>query len=177
MPNLHRIRLSTERLPVLAAIGVCLFFNASISSVTGAEPAPGTYRAIDGKVDRGTFDGWLTYHTACHVCHGPDATGSDIAPDLRQSIKSMTPVEFTSKVLTRYRIFVTPTESMSSEQRRQSVIDEVIRQQRGARGTVSMPAWQSNPEIKPHVLDLYAYLKARSDNALGPGRPSVIDSK
>ena len=146
---------------------------AGTPSAAEGGPPPGTYQVIDGKVDMGTYEGWLTYHTACHICHGPDAMGSDIAPNLRQSLKSMTQSEFTNKVLTRYRIFIAPTESMSSEARRQSVLDEVIRQERGERGTVAMPAWQSNPEIKPHVLDLYAYLKARSDGAIGAGRPKV----
>lgn len=70
-----------------------------------------------------------------------------------------------------------PTESLSTEERRQAVLDEVIRQQRGAHGTVAMPAWQSNPEIKPHILDLYAYLKARSDGVLGAGQPKVLGAK
>jgi hypothetical protein len=137
-------------------------------------PPPGTYRVIDGKVDLGTYAGWLTFHTACHICHGQDAMGSDIAPNLRETMKSMTQSEFTNKVMTRYRIFVAPTESLSSESMRQSVLDEVIRQQRGERGTVAMPAWQTNSAIKPHILDLYAYLKARSDGAIGPGRPKTL---
>ncbi len=160
-----------KRLMIMLAIAGAPF--ATTTSAAEGGPPPGTYEVVDGKVDVGTYEGWLTYHTACHICHGPDAVGSDIAPNLRQSLKSMAPSEFTNKVLTRYRIFIAPTESMSSEAVRQSVLDEVIRQRRGDRGTVAMPAWQSNPGIKPHVLDLYAYLKARSDEAIGPGRPKV----
>jgi hypothetical protein len=29
--------------------------------------------------------------------------------------------------------------------------------------------------MKPHILDLYAYLKARSDGAIGTGRPKTIE--
>ncbi|MFN0317159.1 MAG: hypothetical protein ACKVQA_19235 [Burkholderiales bacterium] len=156
---------------IIAAIAGAFF--AGISCAAEREPPPGTYQVVDGRVDQGTYEGWLTYHTACHICHGPDAIGSDIAPNLRYSLKAMTQSEFANKVLTRYRIFIGPTDSMSSEAWRQSVLDEVIRQRRGQRGTVAMPAWQSNPGIKPHVLDLFAYLKARSDEAIGPGRPQV----
>ncbi len=34
-----------------------------------------------------------------------------------------------------------------------------------------MPVWMDDPGMKPHILDLYAYLKARSDGAIGPGKP------
>jgi hypothetical protein len=158
--------------PVIA-LAIAVATLAGIPVAMGEGPPPGTYQVVDGRVDMGTYDGWLTYHTACHICHGPDAMGSDIAPNLRQSLKSMTQQEFANKVLTRYRVFIGPTDSTSSEAWRQSVLDEVIRQRRGQRGTVAMPAWQSNPGVKPHVLDLFAYLKARSDEAIGPGRPKV----
>jgi hypothetical protein len=38
-----------------------------------------------------------------------------------------------------------------------------------------MPAWESNEGVEPHVLDIYAYLRARADGALGPGKPKVLD--
>jgi len=28
--------------------------------------------------------------------------------------------------------------------------------------------------VPPHVLDLYAYLSARADGGLGPGKPGLI---
>jgi hypothetical protein len=39
-----------------------------------------------------------------------------------------------------------------------------------------MPAWQDNPNIDPYLDDLWAYLKARADGALGPGRPVKQES-
>ncbi|MEO8005960.1 MAG: hypothetical protein ABI771_13685 [Betaproteobacteria bacterium] len=56
-----------------------------------------------------------------------------------------------------------------------SVIDEVLQQRRGPGGQLEMPLWPTDPGLKPHVLDLYAYLKARSDGAIGPGRPKTMD--
>jgi hypothetical protein len=34
-----------------------------------------------------------------------------------------------------------------------------------------MPAWKDNPTVTPYVGNLWAYLKARGDGALLPGRP------
>ena len=137
--------------------------------------APGTYRIVNGKGDFGTYAGWFTYHLACHMCHGQDASGTDVAPDLRQSLKTMTQVEFASKVLARYRILGTPPDALADEALRESVVDEVSNQRRGERGRVEMPVWLADPGMKPHILDLYAYLKARSDGAIGPGRPATMD--
>ena len=137
-----------------------------------ADPAPGTYQVVDGKVDGGTYAGWFTYHLSCHMCHGQDVSGTDVAPDLKQSLKSMTKAEFTNKVLARYRIFVSP--SLSDEAMRDAIIEEVLRQERGERGRVAMPVWLDDPGMKPHILDLYAYLKARSDGAIDPGRPKTM---
>ena len=58
---------------------------------------------------------------------------------------------------------------------RNAIVDEMLRQQRGAEGELIMPGWKEfNPDIRAHILDLYAYLKARADGALKPGRPELI---
>jgi hypothetical protein len=89
----------------------------------------------------------------------------------------MGPDTFTSKVLKRYRItlgmYQATGETESSA--RNAIIDEMVRQQRGQAGEIIMPGWDEfNPGIRAHILDLYAYLKARSDGALQPGRPELI---
>jgi hypothetical protein len=37
-----------------------------------------------------------------------------------------------------------------------------------------MPAWGQNLNIDPYIDDLWAYLKARADGVLGPGRPQKL---
>jgi hypothetical protein len=37
-----------------------------------------------------------------------------------------------------------------------------------------MPAWEDDPNVKPAIVDLYAYLHARADGALGAQRPEVM---
>lgn len=139
------------------------------------EPPPGTYRVVEGKVDKGTFAGWVAFHTACFICHGRDATGTDIAPSLMTGMTNMSRQEFANKVLTRYRYAFGAPEASSAERNaeRERILAEVGKSTRGKGGTIAMPAWQDNPGIEAHLLDLYAYLKARADGALGPGQPSV----
>ena len=160
------------RISLLLIAGTLLLSATGHLGAGDAAPVPGTYRVVDGKVDSGTYAGWFVYHLSCHMCHGQDASGTDVAPDLRQSLKSMTRAEFASKVLARYRIFVSP--SLTDEAMRDAIIEEVLRQERGVQGRLAMPVWLDDPGMKPHILDLYAYLKARSDGAIGPGRPNTI---
>ena len=144
-----------------------------------AEPVPGSYRVVGNQVDRGTYLGWKVFHTSCYGCHGVDAIGTDVAPSLVERVKRLTPREFTVKVLTRYRIVVPSSEAGGDDQSafREAIIEEVLKQERGKKGEILMPPWEANTNVKPHVLDLYAYLSARADGALGPGRPKLLKNK
>jgi hypothetical protein len=143
-------------------------------------PPPGEYRIVQGRVDRGTWLGWRLFHSACHGCHGIDALGSDVAPNLVERVRGMTPRDFTTKVLTSYRL-VPPAAEGTREERareREATTEDILRRERGsARSRVVMPAWASDDQVPTHVLDLYAYLSARADGKLGPGVPRPIDSK
>jgi len=166
-------------------MGLTVLLTVVSSQVSAAEEAiaaateqtrPPYYRIVDGKVDKSTYLGWKVFHSACFECHGVDATGTDLAPDLTDRIKQLTPDEFTTKVITRYRITAPMTEAEADSQTaiREAIIAEVLKYERGERGAVMMPAWDLDPGVKPHVMDLYAYLTARADGALGPGRPELI---
>lgn len=132
------------------------------------------YRVVDGKVDESTFLGWRAYHSACHTCHGVDAIGTEVAPSLVERVKSLSARDFTIKVLTSYRIVVPESEARADDSSalREAFVEEVLRRERGE---VVMPAWEGETRIRPHVLDLYAYLRARADGALGPGKPQRMD--
>jgi hypothetical protein len=144
-----------------------------------AEPQPGSYEAIDGKVDQNTFQGWRVFHSACHVCHGAGATGTDIAPALLPRMESMTPREFAERVLVRYRLLY-PGDSRAAVNptpARQAVREEVMAKKRGPKGRISMPGWEADQEINVHILDLYAYLSARADGVIGPGMPGILPTR
>ena len=133
-----------------------------------AELPPGEYRITKGRVDAGTYNGWRVFHSACFGCHGTGGVGTDLAPSLVERIKTMTPRAFTAKVLTSYRLVPADDDRQAA---RDALLDEVMKRDRRARGQVVMPAWENDPRVPPHVLDLYAYLNARADGELGPGRP------
>ncbi len=106
--------------------------------------APGAGAAEQCSVDKDTYIGWRTFASQCQVCHGGSALGSTFAPNL----------------LDRFHERV-------DHPRFVEVVTNGFRGQVGA-----MPAWKGNPNVIPHVDQLYRYLKARADGALPPGRPA-----
>ena len=112
-----------------------------------AQDADKPYTVKDGVVDWYTFSGFRRYHAECHVCHGPDGLGGSFAPALVESLKTLTYDDFLEVVVNgRERIG-------TSEQSK-------------------MPAFGNNLNVMCFVDDLYAYLKARADGAIGRGRPN-----
>ena len=157
---------------------VVFSLTLSLPVYARGDPVPGDYRLQNGKVDRGTYIGWRIYHTTCYGCHGIDAIGSDVAPNLIERVKMMTPRAFATKVLTSYRIGPKPGATADEDRTAamSALIDRAMRRDRKAHGQLVMPAWENSTSVNPHVLDLYAYLLARGDG-LGPGRPAVIGGK
>ncbi len=163
----------------LCITGLALASTPAWQAPTRQEPMPGDYRVVNGRVDRGTHTGWRLFHTACYGCHGVDATGTDLAPNLVERVKTLSPRAFATKVLTSYRLVQPQGESNADERNAalEALIEDVMRQERSAAGRIPMPAWDDNERVRPHVLDLYAYLSARADGKLGPGRPRLIEPK
>ncbi len=156
---------------VLAAM-LLLALALPLAAQPRKQPVPGDYLLINGKVDRGTYTGWRIFHTTCFGCHGVGGVGTDVAPNLVERVQQMTPRAFATKVLTSYRI-VPPVNGANSEDAaamRESMLEDIMRRQRGVGAGVRMPAWEADMEVDPHVLDLFAYLSARADG-LGPGKP------
>lgn len=79
-------------------------------------------------------------------------------------------------MLTSYRIArLAPGDPPpDSDSERAALLEEVMKRERSARGQPLMPAWDAHASVPPHVLDLYAYLSARADGGLGPGRPGLL---
>jgi mono/diheme cytochrome c family protein len=44
-------------------------------------------------------------------------------------------------------------------------------------GNFVMKGYAGDPNVEPYTLDLYAYLLARADGAIGRGRPTPIDQR
>jgi methanol metabolism-related c-type cytochrome len=104
--------------------------------------------AADGTVDWYTYSGYRRYHSECHVCHGPDGMGSTYAPALTDSLKTMSYGDFMSVVA-------------SGRQNGNSV----------------MPALGDNPNVACYMDDIYIYLRARANDAVGRVRPAKKEDK
>jgi len=110
------------------------------------DPAHPYHRYPDGKWDFRTWRGYNMYHSICHVCHGPNALGSSFAPALKDSLTTLTYEDFVATVMNG-RVNITP-------------------------GTTNvMPSFGENKTVVKYLDSLYAYLKARSDDALGTETP------
>jgi methanol metabolism-related c-type cytochrome len=110
------------------------------------------YTVVDGKVDLGTYNGYRRYHSSCHVCHGPDALGSSYAPALIDSLPQIGYEGYLEAVI--YGV-------QNVNQAQQSV----------------MPAFGEVPDVANYVDDIYSYLKARADGAIGRGRPERLPNQ
>jgi methanol metabolism-related c-type cytochrome len=112
-----------------------------------------TYKvAADGTVDWYTYSGYRRYHSECHVCHGPDGMGSTYAPALKDSLKTMSYGDFLSVVASGRK-------NVSSSQEN------------------VMPAFGDNTNVACYMDDLYVYLRARANDAVGRARPAKREDK
>jgi methanol metabolism-related c-type cytochrome len=135
---------------VLAAFSVVLAIGAACAAGTSAQADDEKpYTVKDGKVDGATYNGWRRYTESCLRCHGPDGAGSSYAPDLVESLKNMSQEQFNDVVVNG-------------------------RKNVNTANTNVMPPFAEVEDVMLYLNDIYAYLKARSDGALGRGRPERL---
>ncbi len=108
-------------------------------------------KPVYGWMDFNTYKGWRSYHSECHVCHGPDGLGSTYAPALADSVGDL-----------------------GWDQYFDVIINGRNESQGAAKGNV-MPAFGDNPNVVNHIEDIYRYLKMRHDGKLrrGPRPPKL----
>jgi methanol metabolism-related c-type cytochrome len=131
--------------------------NAAVKVEDGkyldADGHPTYHVTNDGKkLDWYTYSGYRRYHAECHVCHGPDGMGSTYAPALKDSLKTLSYEEFIG-------ILVGGKQDVSASEQK------------------VMPAFGDNKNVMCYSDDLYTYLKARADGAVGRVRPSEHEDK
>jgi mono/diheme cytochrome c family protein len=102
------------------------------------------YQAVDGKVDKRTYNGYRRYNSICIHCHGPDGIGGSFAPSLIAA-----PLD-----LPTFRQVV-----LAGRENGNSV----------------MKGFAGDGNVEPYIEDIYAYMQARADGALGRGRPARLD--
>lgn len=100
------------------------------------------YTVTNGnELDATSYKGFKLFRNWCARCHGTYGQGM-VGPNLADSLKLISKEEFYETV------------------------------ENGKSGTIgSMPAWKANVKVMEHRDQLYAYLKARSDGAIGVEKP------
>lgn len=106
----------------------------------------------NGTVDWHTYSGYRRFNGGCEVCHGFDGSGSSFGPDLTARLKTLSYTDFKN-------IVVNGKQDVNAAQH------------------LVMPAWGTNKNVMCYLDDIYVYLRARSDGALGRGRPAKHQPK
>ncbi len=153
--------------PTLAAFIAAALASGCALDVQNTQPAqPLARRSVpEGEV----YIGWRVFQQKCATCHGAAATGTATAPDLLPRLREMGSHQFVSLVLRRYDWILAAAESDPQGASRSALVEKVLQ---GREEALVMPAWQGDPVVTAHIVDLYAYLSARADGTQGSGRPS-----
>ncbi len=101
----------------------------------------------DGKVDWYTYIGFVQYSANCLQCHGPDGLGSTYAPSLVNALQNLSYGDFLATV--------------AGGKKNVSAAQDLV-----------MPALGENKNVMCYIDAIYIYLRARSDDAVGRGRPA-----
>lgn len=112
--------------------------------------------------------GWRVFQDKCAACHGAAGGGTANAPDLLARVRDTGERRFVALVLQRYDLSQSAVQAGSGSRPAEAQI-EIAMQRKEA--PLVMPAWQGEPRVNAHIVDLYAYLAARAEGRQGPGRP------
>ena len=111
-----------------------------------------TFNVKDGTVDWYTYSGYVRYHSECHVCHGPNADGSSYAPALKDSLKTLSYSNFLGTV--------------AGGKKDVNASQDLV-----------MPAFGTNKNVMCVIDDIFVYLRARANDAVGRTRPANHEEK
>ena len=129
----------------LTALCAALGWNAGAAQVSSNGAAYRVECSADPaegcRADLATYVGWRVFQAQCAACHAADALGSSFAPDLTERMRGMEQRDFVAALDRGYL---------------------------GSRST--MPPRGRDPNVAPYYDELWAYLLARRDGALVPGR-------
>lgn len=113
-----------------------------VKEAVAAGASGGLYNVVDGnKLDAFSYEGFKLFRNWCARCHGTYGQGM-VGPNLAESLNVISKEQF---------------------------VDTVTHGKTGQIG--SMPAWESNDSVMKGMDNLYAYLKARADGAIGEVKP------
>ena len=148
---IHHADSATKAVPAVAPAAAPAPTTTAAAPAAGADTGQKT--AAAGAVDHllvspQEYEGWKMFSVYCYRCHGVDAMGGGLAPNLRHSVSSEGSVT--------HEVFITTVTNGRLEK--------------------GMPTWKAllSPE---QMEDLWVYVIARSSNRLYPGRPHIASGK
>jgi len=162
-PSGRNVRLRLQRFAMVTSVSMLTACGVEIQNL---QPAREVARAAEP--GSSVYTGWRVFQDKCASCHGADARGGKQAPDLTQVVRTMGERRFAKLVLMRYDWQFSPSPAGRDDAAFEALVEQVSRRQEGA---LTMPAWQGEPTVTAHILDLYAFLAARADGTQGTGRP------
>ena len=136
-------------LTLLGVAVASLVLPLGLNTASAQSPAAGAASPAAGApVSWEVFSGYKRYSGNCQVCHGTDALGGTFAPNLTNSLKTIDHEAFLEVVVNGK-----------------------------ANAQLAMPSFGNDPNVMCYVEEIYTYLKARSDGAVGRGRPDPQPKK
>lgn len=145
-----------------ALLSLLLLGGCGAVRVTNVEPAKELAKA-QAPAPAAAYLGWRVYQQRCASCHGVRAEGlAGGGPDLLLAMRDIGPKRFADIVLRRYADDLL---QLGPGSPRETLLDDLV--ERREPGRVSMPAWQGDPVVEAHVMDLYVYLVGRSEGRIG----------
>jgi mono/diheme cytochrome c family protein len=141
----HHVVHRTDSTTNVAAAAPAAVATPAATADTGEKTTAAAGGAVDHLlVSPQEYEGWKMFSVYCYRCHGVDAMGGGIAPNLRHSVSSEGSVT--------HDVFIT-----------------TVTDGRLAKG---MPTWKALLS-REQMEDLWLYVNARSSNRLYPGRPHM----
>ena len=129
------------RICTLAGVGLRLALVLAISIVGVWAQSAAAQDKPSRAATKAEYNGWRQYMTTCARCHGDDAVGGVMAPDLRKSVAA----------------------AMAKEADFHATVGE-------GRPAKGMPSFKGSLD-KEHIDAIFAYLRARASGDLPAGRP------
>jgi mono/diheme cytochrome c family protein len=120
--------------------------DTGVAAPTQTELRDAYHQPPHDTVSQAVYNGWKQFNLNCARCHGEDVSGTTIAPHLIVSLRPDGPIN-------TKEIFV-----------------QTVCAGRPAKG---MPAWCTLGLGADKILEIYGYVKGRSEGKIAPGRPAV----
>jgi mono/diheme cytochrome c family protein len=129
-------------------VGVAvLALSLSLTRSGSAQAVHDEYHPVPkDTVSSDVYNGWKTFQLNCARCHGEEATGTSFAPNLLNSVGP-------DGAVNTQELFIMTVCSGRKEK--------------------GMPPWCELGLELPKIMQIYQYVKLRSDGKMGPGRPAV----